>query len=249
MLPSLDPVTPVKAATGKMDGENPLTPVVVTRTNVYQVPPKTKTTSQKLLPTAKAAAKATAKAEQPGDQGPPTCKRGGCDHPTWNGKAGFYCSKACKDKGSTTTTCEASGCVNARYEGSPYCSLDCMEKAKAKKAEPGAGVPNIGEPTKGPMIGVIQSNVPGQGVGATPVQPVDEPEKACDMPPDPCELRQHPQLGVVSYQMMQVNYDYQVQAGAQEPYDPDPLLIHWNSLKVYGQRQIRLSRNVSKMDL
>ena len=110
-----------------------------------------------------------------------------------------------------------------------------MEKTKAKKAEPGADVPNIGEPVEGPMIGVIQSNVTGQGVGATPVQPVDEPEKACDMPPDPCELRQHPQLGVISYQMMKVNYDYQVQAGAQEPYDPDSLLIHWNSSKVFGQ--------------
>ena len=110
-----------------------------------------------------------------------------------------------------------------------------MEKAKAKKAEPGADVPNIGGPVKGPMIGVIQSNVTGQGVGATPVQPVDEPEKAWDMPPDPCELRQHPQLGVISNQMIKVNYDYQVQAGAQEPYDPDSLLIHWNSLKVFGQ--------------
>ncbi len=85
------------------------------------------------------------------------------------------------------------------------------------------------------MIGVIQSDAAGKGVGVTPALPVDEPEKACDMPPDPCELRKHPQLGVVSYQMMKVNYDHRVQAGAQEPYDPDSLLIRWNSLKVFGQ--------------
>ena len=110
-----------------------------------------------------------------------------------------------------------------------------MEKVKAKKAEPGANVPNIGEPIIGPMISVIQSNVAGKGVGATPVLPANEPEKAYDMPPDPCELRKHPQLGVISYQMMKVNYDHQVQAGAQEPYDPDSLLIHWNSLQVFGR--------------
>jgi len=110
-----------------------------------------------------------------------------------------------------------------------------MEKDKAKKAEPGANVPNIGEPIIGPMISVIQSNVAGKNVGATPVLPANEPEKAYDMPPDPCGLRTHPQLGVVSYQMMKVNYDHQVQTCAQEPYDPDSLLVHWNSLKVFGQ--------------
>ena len=165
VLPPLDPVIPAKAAAGKLDEEGSLTPVVVTRTNVYQVPPETKTTSHKLLPTAKAVAKAAAKAGQPGDQGPPTCKREGCDHPSWNGKAGFYRSTACKDKDCASKTCEAPGCVNARYEGSPYCSLDCMEKDKAKKAEPGANVPNIGEPATGPMISVIQSNVAGKNVG------------------------------------------------------------------------------------
>ncbi len=95
-LPILDPVSPVKASAGKLNEEGSLTPVVATRTNVYQGPPKTKATSQKLLPTAKAAPKAAANAEPPGDQGPPTCNLEGCDHPSWNGKAGFYCSTACK---------------------------------------------------------------------------------------------------------------------------------------------------------
>ncbi len=35
--------------------------------------------------------------------------------------------------------------------------------------------------------------------------------------------------------MMKINYDHQVLAGTQEPYDQDALLIFWNSLKVYGQ--------------
>ncbi len=130
----------------------------------------------------------------------------------------------CKDKDCASKICEAPGCANARYEGSPYCSLDCMEKAKAKKAEPGADIPNIGEPVKGPMIGVIQSNVAGKNVGATPFSPTNEPEKAYDMPPDPCGLRKHSRLGVVSYQMMKINYDHQVQTGAQDPYEPDSLL-------------------------
>jgi len=60
-----------------------------------------------------------------------------------------------------------------------------MEKAKVKKAETGASVPNIGETVIGPMINVIQSNVAGKNVGGTPVQPTNEPEKAYDMPPDP----------------------------------------------------------------
>ena len=74
-----------------------------------------------------------------------------------------------------------------------------------------------------------------QNVGGTPVQPEAKPEKSFDMPPDPCELRIHPQLGVVSYQMMKINYDRQVYAGTLEPYNQDALLIFWNSLEVYGQ--------------
>ena len=90
-------------------------------------------------------------------------------------------------------------------------------------------------PVKGPMIGVIQTNVAGKGVEATPAQPANVPETAYDMPPDPCEIRCHPQLGLITCQMMKFNYDHQVKAGAQEPYDPESLLIHWNTLTVYGQ--------------
>ncbi len=35
--------------------------------------------------------------------------------------------------------------------------------------------------------------------------------------------------------MMKINYDHQVRAGAQDPYDQDALLILWNSLNVFGQ--------------
>ncbi len=94
-----------------------------------------------------------------------------------------------------------------------------MEKMKTKKAATGTSVP-FGGLIMGPTFGA------GQDVGGTPVQLELEPEKPCDMPPDPCELRKHPQLGVASYRMMKVNYDHQVQAGAQDPYDPDALLIH-----------------------
>ena len=52
-----NPATPVKTADGKGEKEDPLTPVVVARTNVYQVPPKAVRTTQKLLPTAKVAAR------------------------------------------------------------------------------------------------------------------------------------------------------------------------------------------------
>ncbi len=85
-----NPATPVKTADGKGEKEDPLTPVVLARTNVYQVPPRAVKTTQKLLPTAKVAAKAAAKAEQPVDQNPPTCCRDGCENPSWNGKAVFY---------------------------------------------------------------------------------------------------------------------------------------------------------------
>jgi hypothetical protein len=220
-MPVLEPVSPTKPTTGEA-------PVVATRVNAYQAPPKTSVNSQKLLPTAKAAPKAASNAARPDDPEQPTCKRKDCDHPPWNGKVGFYCSTACKDKGCASKICEAPGCVKARYEGTLYCSLDCMEKMKTKKATTGTSVP-FGGLIMGPMFGA------GQDVGGTPVQPELEPEKPCDMPPDPCELRKHPQLGVVSYQMMKVNYDHQVQAGAQDPYDPDALLIHWNSLSVFGQ--------------
>ena len=110
-----------------------------------------------------------------------------------------------------------------------------MEKVKATKAETGEGKPTSSEPVKAPMIGVIQTNVAGKGVEATPAQPANVPEKAYDMPPDPCEIRCHPQLGLITCQMMKFNYDHQVKAGAQEPYDPESLLIHWNTLTVYGQ--------------
>ncbi|MDP7372207.1 MAG: hypothetical protein QF919_17355, partial [Nitrospinota bacterium] len=103
-----------------------------------------------------------------------------------------------------------------------------MEKTKAKKATTGAEAPVSGL-TMGPIFGERQN------VGGTPVQPEEKPEKPHDMPPDPCELRIHPQLGVVSYQMMKINYDRQVLAGTLEPYSQDALLIFWNSLEVYGQ--------------
>ena len=50
-MPVLDLVSPVKTTIGN-------TPVVATRINVYQVPPWTDATSQKLLPTAKATPRA-----------------------------------------------------------------------------------------------------------------------------------------------------------------------------------------------
>ncbi len=163
-MPVLDPVSPAKTTVGNA-------PVVATRTDVYQAPSKTSVTSQKLLPTAKATPRAAVNAGGPDDPDQPTCKRKGCDHSPWNGKAGFYCSTACKDKDFASKICEAPGCANARYEGSPYCSLDCMEKAKAKKVETGTSVPNVGEPVMGPMFNVIQSNVAGKNVGVLPFNP------------------------------------------------------------------------------
>ena len=126
--------------------------MVVARTNVYQVPPKAAKISQKLLPTARTAAKATAKAEQPKGQDPPTWKRDGCENPTWNGKAVFYCSIARKGEDNAPKECEAPGCTNAKHEGSPFCSLDCMGKVWAAKAETGEGKPIPGEPVKGPVL-------------------------------------------------------------------------------------------------
>ncbi len=81
-MPVLDPVSPAKATVGNA-------PVVATRTNVYQAPPKTSVTSQKLLPTAKATPRAAVYAGGPDDPDQPTCKRKGCDHSPWNGEAGF----------------------------------------------------------------------------------------------------------------------------------------------------------------
>ena len=220
-MPVLEPVSPVKTTAEEA-------PVVVTRVNAYQATPRTSVNSQKLLPTAKAASKAASNAGRPDDPDQPTCKRKGCSNPTWNGKAGFYCSTACRDKDCAPKICDAPGCTKARYEGTLYCSVDCMEKMKADKATTGAEAP-LGGLTMGPIFGA------GQNVGGTPVQPEKKPQKPCDMPPDPCELRIHLQLGVVSYQMMKINYDHQVLAGAQEPYDQDALLVLWNSLNVFGQ--------------
>ncbi len=111
-----NPATPVKAATGDGDKDDPFTPVAVARPNVYQVPPRIVKTSQKLLPTAKAAAKTTAKAEQPKDQDPPTCCREGCENPTWNGKVVFYCSITCRNNDKAEQECEAPGCTKTMHE-------------------------------------------------------------------------------------------------------------------------------------
>ena len=82
-MPALEPVSPVKPTTGEVS-------VVVTRVNAYQAAPRTSVNSQKLLPTATAAPKAASNAGRPDDPDQPTCKRKDCDHPPWNGKAGFY---------------------------------------------------------------------------------------------------------------------------------------------------------------
>ncbi len=171
-MPVLEPVSPVKTTA---EGA----PVVVTRVNAYQATPRTSVNSQKLLPTAKAASKAASNAGRPDDPDQPTCKRKGCSNPTWNGKAGFYCSTACRDKDCAPKICDAPGCTKARYEGTLYCSVDCMEKTKAKKTTTGVEAPVVGL-TMGPIFGV------GQNVGGTPVQPEEKPEKPRDMPPDPC---------------------------------------------------------------
>ncbi len=102
-----------------------------------------------------------------------------------------------------------------------------MEKARGK--------PTPNTPVKGPLIGVIQTGAAGKGVEVTPAKPASVPEKVYDMPPGPCEIRENPQLGLISYQMLKFNYDHQVKAGAQEPYDPESLLIQWNTLSVFGQ--------------
>ena len=105
-----------------------------------------------------------------------------------------------------------------------------MEKARGK--------PTPNTPVKGPLIGVIQTGAAGKGVEVTPAKPASVPEKVYDMPPDPCEIREHPQLGLISYQMLKFNYDHQVKAGAQEPYDPESLLIQRNTLPVFGQHSM-----------
>ncbi len=131
------PVSPANATTEEI-------PVAVTRVNAYQTTPRLNAmnvSSQRLLPTAKAAPKAASNAGRPDEPDQPICKRKGCDNPTWNGKAGFYCSTACRDKDCAPKICDAPGCTRARYEGTLYCSVDCMEKTKAKKATTGAEAP------------------------------------------------------------------------------------------------------------
>ena len=125
-MPVLDPVSPAKVTTGNA-------PVVATRTNVYQVPPRTNATSQKLLPTAKATPRAAVNAGGQDDPDQPTCKRKGCDHSPWHGKAGFYCSTACKDKDCASKICEAPVCADARFEGSPYCLWIAWKRARQRR--------------------------------------------------------------------------------------------------------------------
>ena len=115
-----------------------------------------------------------------------------------------------------------------------------MEKAKAAKAETGKDNPTHNVPAEGPLIGVIQAGAAGKGVEATPAKLANVPEKVYDMPPDPCEIGQHPQLGPVSHQIL--NCDHQVEIGAQEPYEPESLGIQWNALSVYEQNPMNLQR-------
>ncbi len=80
-----------------------------------------------------------------------------------------------------------------------------MEKVKAAKAETGNGKPTHSAPVKGPLIGVMQADAAGKGVEVTPAKAASVPEKVYDMPPDPCGIRHHPQLGLISYHMLKFN--------------------------------------------
>ena len=81
-----------------------------------------------------------------------------------------------------------------------------------------------------PLLGAIRTGANTQGVASSPAKVEAKPEVTSDMPPDPYEIRVHPQLGLVSYQTLRLNYEHQVRIGAQEPYGPESLLIHWNTL-------------------
>ncbi len=56
-----------------------------------------------------------------------------------------------------------------------------MEAAKVAKAETGTGNPARKAPVQGPLVCVIQADVAGQGVEATPAKAASVPEKVLDM--------------------------------------------------------------------
>ena len=83
-----------------------------------------------------------------------------------------------------------------------------------------------------PLFGAIQVGAAAPGVASSPAKAEANPPMVLDLPPDPYEIRIHPVLGLVTFQTFKVNYDHQVSIGEQEPYDPESLLLQWNTLTV-----------------
>jgi len=84
----------------------------------------------------------------------PACLRPGCGKPTYNGKAGEYCSKTCRNSqnnapnNSQGAVCSTPGCSKPTFNGKPgeYCSKTCRNNASQTKAvclTPGCGKPTF----------------------------------------------------------------------------------------------------------
>lgn len=63
----------------------------------------------------------------------PSCRRRGCSRPTWNGRQGEFCSKACRNAETAQPRCQRPGCHKTPWNGQQgeYCSRTC--KALASK--------------------------------------------------------------------------------------------------------------------
>jgi len=68
----------------------------------------------------------------------------GCGKPTWNGKVGEYCSKACRSGSSPSAICATPGCGKPSWNGQPgeYCTKFCKAGvSRATCLTPGCGKP------------------------------------------------------------------------------------------------------------